>query len=66
MVALGYRYAGVMGTDKSFIKKLLSYSENHTEQYVELPFDDNFLEKTKSKIADFKNLDRTVHAGSSM
>ncbi len=66
MVALGYRYAGVMGTDKNFIQKLLKYSKDHTEQYVELPFDDNFLEKTQSKIADFKNLDRTVHAGSSM
>lgn len=66
MVALGFRHAGIMGTDNSFIKRAISYSRDNTEQYVELPFDDYFIEKTKSNIADFKNLDRKVHAGSSM
>jgi leucyl aminopeptidase len=41
---------------------MLEYSKSNTEKYIELPFADHFLEKTKSDIADFKNLDRTVHA----
>ncbi len=66
MVALGFRYAGIMWTDKKMIDSLLKYSKNHTEKYVELPFADHFIEATKSKIADYKNLDREVYAGSSM
>jgi len=66
MVALGFRYAGIMGTDRKMLDTLLEYSKENTEKYVELPFADHFIEKTKSEIADFKNLDRTVHAGSSM
>jgi len=66
MVALWYRYAGVMGNDKKMIEKLKKYSKNHSEQYFELPFDDYLISKTKSKIADYNNLDRSVHAGASM
>ncbi len=66
MVALGFRYAGIMGTDRQMLDTLLKYSKENTEKYIELPFADHFIEKTKSEIADFKNLDRTVHAGSSM
>lgn len=66
MVALGFRYAGVMGTDRKMIDTLIEYSKEHTEKYVELPFADHLLEKTKSEIADYKNLDRSVHAGASM
>jgi len=66
MVALGFRYAGIMGTDRKMLDTLLKHSKESTEKYIELPFADHFIEKTKSKIADFKNLDRTVHAGSSM
>jgi len=66
MVALWFRYAGIMGTDRDMLDSLLTYSKNNTEKYIELPFADHFLEKTKSDIADLKNLDRSVHAGSSM
>lgn len=66
MVALWYRYAGIMWNNKNFIQKTLKYSQDNSEQYVQLPFDEHFLEKTKSKIADYKNLDRGVFAGSSM
>jgi leucyl aminopeptidase len=45
---------------------LLEYSKENTEKYVELPFGEHFMEKTKSEIADYKNLDRGVYAGSSM
>ncbi len=66
MVALGFRYAGIMWDDEEMIESLLEYSKDHTEKYIRLPLDDHFMEKTKSDIADYKNLDRTVHAWSSM
>ena len=66
MVALGFRYAWVMWNDEDLIGQIIKYSENNTEKYVRLPLDDYLMEKTKSEIADFKNLDRSVHAGSSM
>lgn len=66
MVALWFRYAGIMGTNRQMLDTLLEYSQEHTEKYVELPFGEHFLEKTKSEIADYKNLDRGVYAGSSM
>jgi leucyl aminopeptidase len=66
MVALWFRYAGIMGTDRHMLNTLLKYSEENTEKYVELPFGEHFIEKTKSEIADYKNLDRWVYAWSSM
>lgn len=66
VMALWYRYAGIMGTDDAFIESCLQYGQEYSEQYVRLPFDSYFLSKTKSEIADFKNLDRSVHAGASM
>ncbi len=66
MVALGYRYAGIMGTNEELINTMLEYSKEHTEKYIRLPFDDYLVEKTKSKIADFNNLERSVHAWASM
>ncbi|MDD2871367.1 MAG: leucyl aminopeptidase family protein [Candidatus Gracilibacteria bacterium] len=67
MVALGFRYAGIMGNDKNLINKFIDYSKNHFEKYVELPFDNYFIAKTReSKVADLENLNRGVYAGSSM
>ena len=66
MVALWFRYAGIMWTDRKMLESLKSYSKEHTEKYIELPFDEYLIEKTKSDIADYKNLDRSVHAGASM
>jgi leucyl aminopeptidase len=66
MVALGFRYAGIMGTDRVMLDTLLEHSKTNTEKYVELPFGDHFMDKTKSDIADYKNLDRGVFAGASM
>jgi len=48
------------------ISKFLDYSKNNFEKYNRLPFDDYFIEKTKSKIADLENLNRSVFAGSTM
>ncbi len=64
MVALWYRYAGIMGNDTHTIQKLL---ENPTfEKYWQLPFDEYFISKTKGTISDFINYTSWVMAGSSM
>jgi hypothetical protein len=36
-----------MGTDKKLITKFINYSKDNFEKYVELPFDNYFIEKTK-------------------
>ncbi len=66
MVALGFRYAGIMWNDKELIKKFINYSKNNFEKYCELPFDNYFIEKTKSKIADLENLNKWIYAWSTM
>jgi leucyl aminopeptidase len=66
MMALWYRYAWIMWTDEEFINKTLEYSKNHIEKYWRLPFDEYFVEKTKSEIADLDNLNRKVMADSTM
>lgn len=66
MVALGFRYAWIMGSDTKLINKFLKYSDKNFEKYNKLPFDNYFIEKTKSEIADLENLNRGVYAGSTM
>ena len=67
MVALWFRYAWIMWNDKKLIKTFLDYSSKNFEKYIELPFDNYFIEKTKaSKVADLENLNRWVYAWSSM
>jgi len=53
---LGHEAAAVMGTESSFVKKLLRSGENSGDRLWELPLWDNFCEDTKSKIADVKNM----------
>ncbi|ATU05550.1 hypothetical protein BKN14_03830 [Candidatus Gracilibacteria bacterium HOT-871] len=66
MIALGFRYAGIMGNDEKLIQKFLDYSEKNIEKYNKLPFDDYFIDQTKSEIADLQNLSTGVKAGSTM
>jgi leucyl aminopeptidase len=66
MVALGFRYAWIMWTDDKLISSFLKYSDKNFEKYNRLPFDKYFVEKTKSEIADFENLNRWVYAWSTM
>lgn len=66
MVALGFRYAWVMWNDDELIWKFLEYSDKNFEKYNRLPFDNYFIEKTKSEIADLENLCRWVYAWSTM
>ena len=43
MVALWFRYAWIMGTDRQMLDNLLEYSKENTEKDVELPFADHFI-----------------------
>lgn len=66
LFAMGYRYAAIMWNDKKFMNKFLSYSEQNFEMYNRLPFDEYYVEKTKSSIADIDNLTSGIYAGSTM
>jgi leucyl aminopeptidase len=67
VVALWYRYAWIIWNDKKLIKNFIDYSKTNFEKYIELPYDNYFIQKTKdSQIADLENLNRWVHAWSSM
>ncbi len=66
VVALWFRYAWIMWTDEKLINKFLKYSQENQEKYNKLPFDNYFVEKTKSQLADVENLNRSVQAGSTM
>jgi len=67
MWALWFRYAWIMWNDKELISKFIDYSKDNFEKYVELPFDNYFIEKTQSsKVADLENLNRAVYAWASM
>ena len=66
LFAMGYRYAAIMGNDKKFMNKFLNYSEKNFEMYNRLPFDEYYVEKTKSTIADVDNLTAGIYAGSTM
>lgn len=55
VVALGDRYAGLMGTDRK-IMKALRKAGNYTDELVwELPMHRDHYERLKSKIADIQN-----------
>ncbi len=66
MFALWFRYAWIMWSDNKLINKFLKYSDKNFEKYNKLPYDNYFIEKTKSEIADFQNLNSWVYAGSTM
>ncbi len=66
MVALGHRYAGIMWNDRQTIETIVQKSRQEIEKYNELPFDEYFIEKTKSKIADLDNWTGWPKAGATM
>jgi len=66
LYALWYRYAGIMWNDRDMIDSILIYSKTNFEKYLELPFDNYYIEKTKSEIADYDNLREWIFAGSTM
>lgn len=66
IVALGFDYAGVSGTSKPLVDQLFQNSLSLPEKLWTLPVDKKMLEATKAKIADRKNLTKSMKAGSSM
>ena len=56
LVALGERISGIMGNDKTLVKKLIESGEKTGEKLWELPLADDYKEELKSPIADLKNV----------
>lgn len=67
VVALGDRYAGVMGNDKKLIEELIAAGETTDELLWELPIHKEFKEAMKGIIGDLRNADNgtSYMAGSS-
>ncbi len=67
IVALGDRYAAVMGNDKTLIQKLIKSGETTDELLWELPLHKDFSESMKGIIGDLRNADNgtSYMAGSS-
>lgn len=57
VVALGDRYAGIMGNNKKLKQSLIAAGKNTDELVWPLPIHPDFQKKTKSKIADIQNID---------
>jgi leucyl aminopeptidase len=62
-VALGDRYAGLMGTDWKTMKRLKVLGRETDELVWPLPIHPDYQEKMKSKIADIKNTEDGYFAG---
>lgn len=56
-VALGDRYAGLLGNDHKLLDALEKAGEEVDELGWKLPIHDDYREKLKSKVADLKNYD---------
>jgi len=67
VIALGDRYAGIMGNDKKLRKLLIEAGRRTDELLWPLPIHPDFMKKTKSKIADIQNIDEGTgyYAGAS-
>ncbi len=57
VVALGDRYAGVMGNNKELINKLIDSGNSTDELLWQLPLHKDFSEAMKGTIADLRNVD---------
>jgi len=57
VVALGDRYAGIMGNNDGLIKNLRESGDKTDELLWELPIHDDFREAMKGKVADLRNID---------
>jgi len=65
-IALGYRYAGLMGNNDKIISQLQKASKTTGEKLWHLPLDAEFAKSLKSDAADVKNSDYSVGAGTIM
>jgi len=67
IVALGDRYAGVLGNDKVLINKLIKAGDTTDELLWQMPMHRDFKESMKGRIADIRNADdgTAAYAGTS-
>jgi len=56
----------IMGNDNSAIEKYKLASKNENERVWELPMWEEYVDLTKSDVADYKNLTLSIHAGAIM
>jgi leucyl aminopeptidase len=54
--ALGPSVAGVMGTDRELVRRVLRSGENHGEPFWELPLVEEYRESLKTPYADLNNI----------
>jgi len=54
--ALGPSVAGILGTDRELIRRLIRSGENHGEAYWELPLVDEYRDALKTPFADVNNI----------
>jgi leucyl aminopeptidase len=54
--ALGPSVAGVMGTDRDLIRRVIRSGENHGEAFWELPLVEEYRESLKTPYADLNNI----------
>lgn len=57
VVALGDRYAGLMGNNESLMAKIKKSGDKTNELVWELPMHDDFRESMKGRVADLRNID---------
>lgn len=62
MVALGDRYAGIMGNNKKLIDDLIKCGNETDELLWELPMHRDFKEAMKGRVADIRNIDNGTSA----
>jgi len=55
-VALGEHYAGLLGSDRKFLKKIKEAGEESGDKVWELPLDKKYAEEIGSEVADLKNI----------
>ena len=56
IVALGNNVAALVSNNKIIAKKIMSSSENTSEEVWQLPINDDYMDMIKSNVADMKNL----------
>jgi leucyl aminopeptidase len=54
--ALGTSVAGILGTDRELVQRIIRSGENHGEAFWELPLVDEYREALKTPYADINNI----------
>ena len=54
--ALGPSVAGVLGTDRDLVQRVIRSGENHGEAFWELPLVDEYCDSLKTPFADLNNI----------